>query len=238
MAGQFLEHRVGQHLAGAVVAGGAQVVRGGLDSGQDGVEDLQALRHQVVDQAVRGIVPDRVTDSEDRGVARRLGGDPFNRDQVERERHLGHDVLRAGHGARDIAVVQRRRDRNSDDVGIGPERRLRVCEAADPEARGHLAAALHGRLVEHHLAGAERDQITKAAAAHGAGADGKYLHGSPHRARVRNERRARAARNARDLSGNRRPNSTRAGPPRLTPAIDSLPRHSRRSPCAIRKPCS
>ena len=126
-----------------------------------------ALRHQVVDQAVRGIVPDRVTDSEDRGVARRLGGDPFHRDQVERERHLGHDVLRARHGARDIAVVQRRRDRNADDVGIGPERRLRVCEAADPEARGHLAAALHGRLVEHHLAGAERDQITKAAAAHG-----------------------------------------------------------------------
>ncbi len=54
MGGQLGEHGVGQHLAGAVVAGGAQVVRRGLDPGQDGVENLQALRHHLGADAVAG----------------------------------------------------------------------------------------------------------------------------------------------------------------------------------------
>ena len=54
VAGQLGEHRVGQHLAGAVVAGGAEVVLGRLDAGQHGVEDLEALRHHLGADAVAG----------------------------------------------------------------------------------------------------------------------------------------------------------------------------------------
>ena len=59
--GQLVEHRVGQHLAGAEVAGGAQVVLGGLAAGQDGVEDLEALRHHLGADAVAGTTAIRAT---------------------------------------------------------------------------------------------------------------------------------------------------------------------------------
>ena len=48
------EHRVGQQLAGAVPAGGAEVVLGGLDVGSDPPQDLEALGHHLGTDAVTG----------------------------------------------------------------------------------------------------------------------------------------------------------------------------------------
>ena len=54
VAGQLLDHRFGQHLTGAQVARGAEVVGGGLAPGQYGVQDLEALRHHLGADAVTG----------------------------------------------------------------------------------------------------------------------------------------------------------------------------------------
>ena len=51
---QLAEHRVGQHLAGAVPARGAQVVRRRLDAGHHLAQDLEALRHHLGADAVAG----------------------------------------------------------------------------------------------------------------------------------------------------------------------------------------
>ena len=51
---QLAQHRVRQQFAGAVPAGGAEVVLGGRDAGHDAPQDLQALRDHLGTDAIAG----------------------------------------------------------------------------------------------------------------------------------------------------------------------------------------
>ena len=51
---QLPQHRVGQQLAGAVPAGGAEVVLGDRDAGHDALQDLEPLRHHLGTDAIAG----------------------------------------------------------------------------------------------------------------------------------------------------------------------------------------
>ena len=51
---QLAQHRIGQQFAGPVPAGGAEVVLGGGDAGDDAAQDLQALGNHLGTDAITG----------------------------------------------------------------------------------------------------------------------------------------------------------------------------------------
>ena len=51
---QFAQHRIRQQFAGPVPAGGAEVVLGGYDAGDDAAQDLEALGNHLGTDAIAG----------------------------------------------------------------------------------------------------------------------------------------------------------------------------------------